>query len=552
MEDPVDQQRLNEYQSKVSDWIGRQGVLFQFRYARTVGAVTLGRHLSGLTLKLVLFLVVAGVCGFFVLNRHFDSPGYGEKVAGQVANALGAGEIEVTGFSRNFGKGDFQFLELKGGEESFFYEAKFEKLRGEFSFLTGVTDSWRPSAISIKKADLRLKAGGSEEEMKLGFSSIIESLKGQGISQIKIEDCSFSWGYSKLTFGMVRNSDFRAVLHEGIWEVELSGGTFQQNWLGPLAIKSADLKIGVGGIKIESLNLESNGGEADLKGSISGPVNMPTFDLAGGFNSLPIEKLIKINGVSTREYIEGRISGDLKIGGSSNRQVELSGQVKLDENDSVTIRERWSLLRALSILDNERTYLRIDFNQGGFAFSTGGGGIEVSEINLNAGNKARLLGSFKTRLPTQAEAAETLGIKLTNNFSLDYTDSSAAQELENDRMRIDSRDDELGFGVDIERTIEDGELEVPKAQLSVKELEALRMRQEMEVHRILGDLKLAVPASSFNSSKALLEIYPKDELGWRWIPIELNDANFMNLSDKANELLLKQARLRVSGPVKED
>ena len=552
MEDPVDQQWLNEYQSKVSDWIGRQGVLFQFRYARTVGAVTLGRHLSGLTLKLVLFLVVAGVCGFFVLNRHFDSPGYGEKVAGQVANALGAGEIEVTGFSRNFGKGDFQFLELKGGEESFFYEAKFEKLRGDFSLLTGVTDSWRPSAISIKKADLRLKAGGSEDEMKLGFSSIIESLKGQGISQIKIEDCSFSWGYSKLTFGMVRNSNFRAVLHEGIWEVELSGGTFQQNWLGPLAIKSADLKIGMGGIKIESLNLESNGGEADLKGSISGPVNMPTFDLAGGFNSLPIEKLIKINGVSTREYIEGRISGDLKIGGSSNRQVELSGQVKLDEKDSVTIRERWSLLRALSILDNERTYLRIDFNQGGFAFSTGGGGLEVSEINLNAGNKARLLGSFKTRLPTQAEAAETLGIKLTNNFSLDYTDSSAAQELENDRMRIDSRDDELGFGVDIERSIDDGELEVPKAQLSVKELEALRMRQEMEVHRILGDLKLAVPASSFNSSKALLEIYPKDELGWRWIPIELNDANFMNLSDKANELLLKQARLRVSGPVKED
>lgn len=552
MEDPVDQQRLNEYQSKVSDWIGRQGVLFQFRYARTVGAVTLGRHLSGLTLKLVLFLVVAGVCGFFVLNRHFDSPGYGEKVAGQVANALGAGEVEVTGFSRNFGKGDFQFLELKGGEESFFYEAKFEKLRGDFSLLTGVTDSWRPSAISIKKADLRLKAGGSEDEMKLGFSSIIESLKGQGISQIKIEDCSFSWGYSKLTFGMVRNSNFRAVLHEGIWEVELSGGTFQQNWLGPLAIKSADLKVGMGGIKIESLNLESNGGEADLKGSISGPVNMPTFDLAGGFNSLPIEKLIKINGVSTREYIEGRISGDLKIGGSSNRQVELSGQVKLDEKDSVTIRERWSLLRALSILDNERTYLRIDFNQGGFAFSTGGGGIEVSEINLNAGNKARLLGSFKTRLPTQAEAAETLGIKLTNNFSLDYTDSSAAQELENDRMRIDSRDDELGFGVDIERSIDDGELEVPKAQLSVKELEALRMRQEMEVHRILGDLKLAVPASSFNSSKALLEIYPKDELGWRWIPIELNDANFMNLSDKANELLLKQARLRVSGPVKED
>jgi len=47
----------------------------------------------------------------------------------------------------------------------------------------------------------------------------------------------------------------------------------------------------------------------------------------------------------------------------------------------------------------------------------------------------------------------------------------------------------------------------------------------------------------------LLKIYPKDELGWRWIPIEIRDANFMNIGDKTNELLLKQARQRVSGPV---
>ena len=46
-----------------------------------------------------------------------------------------------------------------------------------------------------------------------------------------------------------------------------------------------------------------------------------------------------------------------------------------------------------------------------------------------------------------------------------------------------------------------------------------------------------------------VKIYPKDELGWRWIPIEIRDANFMNIGDKTNELLLKQARQRVSGPV---
>jgi hypothetical protein len=50
----------------------------------------------------------------------------------------------------------------------------------------------------------------------------------------------------------------------------------------------------------------------------------------------------------------------------------------------------------------------------------------------------------------------------------------------------------------------------------------------------------------------LLKIYPKDELGWRWIPVEIRDANFMNIGDKTNELLLKQARQRVSGPVEGD
>ena len=99
MEKPVDQQRLNEYQSKVSDWIGRQGVLFQFRYARSVGTVTLGRHLTTLISKLVLFLVFLSICGFFALKWYFDSPQYEVKVAGQVADALGADDFDAVSYT---------------------------------------------------------------------------------------------------------------------------------------------------------------------------------------------------------------------------------------------------------------------------------------------------------------------------------------------------------------------------------------------------------------------------------------------------------------------
>ena len=44
-------------------------------------------------------------------------------------------------------------------------------------------------------------------------------------------------------------------------------------------------------------------------------------------------------------------------------------------------------------------------------------------------------------------------------------------------MRIDSRDGEVGFGVDIERSIGDDMPKLAEAQLGVKELEALRMRE---------------------------------------------------------------------------
>lgn len=553
MENPVDQQRLNEYKSRVSDWIGRQGILFQLRYARTVGSGSIFRHVGGATIKLLLLLVVLGVCSFFGLKRYFRSPGYQEKIAAQITDAMGAEVIEASGFSRNVNSGEFHRLEVKGGAKSFFYEADFEGFSGVFSYLTGVTESWRPSIVRMRKADVRLKAGGYQEEMELGFSSVIESLNGNGISQIKVDDCSFDWGYSKLTFGEVRNTSFKATLQGGVWEVELSGGTFQQNWLGPLEIESAALRIDEKGIEVDSLKLRMDEGSVTLEGRISGPANMPTFDLSGRFTFLPLENFVRIQGINTREYIEGRISGDLAISGSSNRRVELSGLVELAENDSITVRERWSLLRALSILDIDRTYLRIDFDQGGFAFSTGGGGMKVGRINLTAGKKARLTGGFETRLPTQEEAATALGIELTENFSLDYTDSSAAQQLENDRMRIDSRDeDDEGFGVDIDKSVEDGKLRVDESKQSGKELEELRMKQEMEIHRITGELKVAVPAGAFDSSEALLKLYPKDEEGWRWIPVKLADANFMTISDQAKELLLRQARVRASGPEEED
>jgi hypothetical protein len=270
---------------------------------------------------------------------------------------------------------------------------------------------------------------------------------------------------------------------------------------------------------------------------------------------LPLEKLINLDGEKTRDYIEGSISGELGISGSSNQRIKISAAVNLAKDDQIVVREKWSLLRALSIIDSDRTYLRLGFPRGSFSFTTEGGGMEIKEIDLVSAESARLVGGFSTRLPSQEEAAQSLGIALTDGFADDLTDKSSAQSLRDSRFSLKERsgDSSQGIGVDIEESVQGGIGRVNDKQLSAKELEGLRLRAEMKIHRINGELRLAVPGSAFDDSVKLAELYPKDDEGWRWIPIELKDSTFSSISEEANEKLLAPGKtLSGSGDEFED
>lgn len=545
VEKPFDQQRLSEYQNRVSEWIGGQGILFQLRYAKTVGSRSLVKNLGSLIVRFLIIAVLLAGIGYFLLKRHFSSDGYQENITNQLSAALGAMTVEAKGFSRKQGSGSFRDLEVEGGETSFFFNAKFDNLSAPFAYLTGVTEGWAPDTVKISKANVSLKAGGTEEEMSAAFSRVIESLAGDGISLIRIKDFSCDWGYSKLTHGRIENTDFRGILENGRWKVTMKGGKLWQNWLYGFSIDEAELLIDEDGIVFDSLSVSLGSGRLDLAGRISGPIETPEFDLKGEFSSLPVEKLIMVDGVNTREYIEGTISGQLAIGGSTNRRIKISGEAALAEVDMITIRERWSLLKAISIIDNERTYRRISFKEGSFKFSTEGGGLEVSEINLLAKDTAKLAGGFVTKLPSQEEAAERLGISLTDGFSSDYTDKSSAQKLEDDRMSL--RNAAGGGGrvddISLDESTLRGLSNRDKEQLSAKELEGLRLQEEMKIHRINGKLRLAVPKAAFQNNQNLSVLYPADTEGWRWILMDL-DTTFTDISEEANEIILDQSRAR--------
>ena len=173
--------------------------------------------------------------------------------------------------------------------------------------------------------------------------------------------------------------------------------------------------------------------------------------------------------------------------------------------------------------------------------------MELKDIDLVSVESAKLVGDFSARLPSQEEAADSLGITLTEGFSNDLTDTSAAQKLEDDKFSISNRtkDGFQGAGVDIEDSVEFGIRKVDKEQLSAKDLEGARLKREMKIYRFSGELKMAVPASAFGDNENLAKYYPKDDQGWCWIPIKLKDTKFSSISEEANQELLARGKSRM-------
>ena len=113
---------------------------------------------------------------------------------------------------------------------------------------------------------------------------------------------------------------------------------------------------------------------------------------------------------SIRNYLEGSISGDFNVFGSTNspQGIGFAGQVVLEGRDMISLRDRIHLLKALSVVDYSRNYHRVDFREGALQLRTIGGGLELSEVKLKADDLFTLEGAMTVRLPTQKEIDEAI------------------------------------------------------------------------------------------------------------------------------------------------
>lgn len=398
----------NNFNERLSQWVSNQGFLFQIRYSMT-GSGTTGTamfHLLRMALRLSIFLLVVAVGGWIYLVKYSESGKFSEKLERSINKGLSAEETEMTGFSKTQGQLQIPRVAAKGGVDTFFNTMEARNLRCRMGLLAGIAGKWETGtlAISSLKMDLRAGADDGDSAAKIAHALFDRSSKVE-LDVIEVSDASLTWGYSSHTRGSIYHSALRVQRMADGMRLQFKGGTFSQNWLRQLEIVELTIACDREGMKFEKAefrrgegtvqfaNMQVTGGE---RPQVSGTVKIRKLALP---DALP---------AAFTNFVEGTLSGNFTVTGSTNSAegVKFAGQVRLDGQDTIALRDSIYLLKTLSMVDYVRSYRRVEFREGSFRIQTGSGGIEVSDIDLKAEDQLTLTGNLSAKLPTEAELRE--------------------------------------------------------------------------------------------------------------------------------------------------
>jgi hypothetical protein len=246
-------------------------------------------------------------------------------------------------------------------------------------------------------------------------------------------------------------------------------------------------------------------------------------------------------------FIEGSISGDFRVFGSVNTSdgVGFEGQVVLQSRedqpeikDSVVLRERIHILKALSDVDYSRNYNRVDLDEGTFDLKTQKGRMEISNVSLKAKDLFSLEGRMLVRPPTEKEKQDAIASgQVINPSPLFRREDEAAEER--DRFRPDAGITLKNVAKQLKREREGtaaGQDLFERVGLAVEErqLQEEELARQSQVLRYEGMFRISVPGDAFEMAPRLRQVYPSnagDSRIYMQVPIEGN----------LYELTLKQA-----------
>lgn len=513
----METEQLQNFNERLSQWVANQGFWFQVRYSMS-GTGVRGRamfHLLRMGARLLVFLVVLAIGMWIYLVKRPDSVAFQTRFREEIKQALGAEDLDM-GLVRQQGQLEINRLGAESGNGSFFSAMEARNVRCKMGLVDGLVGVWDPGVISIARLDMDLRAGTDDAESAQRLSEVFFRRSDKvKINAFEVAEATLRWGFSERAQGAIEGSMMRAQRVESGWRLTFREGEFSQNWLKDLQIVEMIVLCEPSGLLFEKAIFRRKEGSVDFGGlrvisgerpTITGVVKIRNLNLDG---TLPL---------STRNFVEGSISGDFKVSGSTNSVdgVEFEGQVVMDGKDVVSIRERVRLLEALSVVDFSRNYHRVDFREGSFQIKTGGGGMVLSDIKLKAEDLFTMEGNVKVRLPTDEEVRAALDQGEAGESSPIFrAEDDAAERLEAKRTESDFTLKRAALEA---KRLNDGQQSAESLDLfkrlglsiEMRQLKAQAAERMSRMLRYEGTVVITIPGDAFERASRLQALYPVD------------------------------------------
>jgi hypothetical protein len=524
----MEPEQLQNFNERLSQWVSNQGFWFQVRYSMS-GSGAKGRilfHLLKMSFRVLIFLVLVAIGTWIFLEKRTDSMRFVAIQKKEIQERLSASDFEMRGYRRTQGQLEISRLAAEGEKNTFFTTLEARNIRCNMGLVDGLLGVWKPGIISIAKLDIDLRAGADDPDAASNLAAALfrTSTKVEANS-FEVGNTNMRWGFSERTQGTIVGSTMRLNRYGDGWKISLKGGTFSQNWLQNLEILNIEAVCDKDTLVFQKAELKLNQGTVDFSGLRLTGGERPGVSGIAKIRNLNLESIIP---PALQSFMEGSISGDFKVTGSTNSSdgVGLEGQVALDGKDFISLRERIHLLKALSVVDYSRNYHRVDFREGSFLIKTINGGMEVSDVKLKSDELFTMEGRLKVRLPTQEEIQSAIakGAGVDNSPLFTAEDAAAvernllksesdftlkraaleAQRIKEGKQSLDSLSlfDRLGVGTEKRR------------------MEQMEMERMSRMLRYDGLFLITIQKDAFERAPRLQEMYPVDP-GSNRIPIRV-------------------------------
>lgn len=527
----MESEQSQNFNERLSQWVANQGFWFQIRYSMSSSGSkgTVMFHLLKLASRLLIFLVLVAIGGWVYLVKVSGTAKFIDGIKTSLQQGLSASEIELNGFSRAHGQLGINRLTCQGGNETFFTSLEARNIRCKMGLIDGLAGIWDTGGVSISILDIELQAGADDPKSAQLLS---EALFGKSprivLNTLEVADATLRWGYSDRTRGVIENSMLKAQRMESGFKLNFKGGTFSQNWLRKLEIVNLVIVCDPDGLTFEKAEFRRDVGTVDFSGLKVVSGERPVIDGTAKIRRLGIEGIVP---AALRSFVEGSISGDFRVSGSTNSTegVGFEGLVTLDGQDTISLRERIHLLKALSTVDFVRNYHRVDFTEGSFRLKTSGGGMELTDVNLKAEDLFTLTGKMRVRLPTPEETKAAVDrSSLPGGSPIFSGEDVGADELD---TKVEDTDFTLRqAGKATKRTKDGYQPQNPDSlssrlalNLEARHLDAQASERSSRALRYEGEFRITIPADAFERAPRLVQQFPVDPTLGRiplMVPIE--------------------------------